>query len=237
MSEPASVTETASPALTPAAAWQRLQEGNERFVAGTASHPNQDASRRSSLAAGQNPFAVIFGCSDSRLAAEIIFDLGLGDAFVVRTAGQVIDDAVLGSLEYSVAALGVPLVVVLGHDSCGAVTEAKKTVETGEMPGGHLRSLVERITPSVLAAQRSGSNEVNDMVVEHTRQTAARLVESSQVIASAVEAGSTAVVGVFYHLAEGGADLVSGFGAVAHPAVIRSTRPRDAGFSSGAAAD
>ena len=78
--------------LTPALAWQRLREGNKRFVAGTSSHPNQDASRRSSLVENQHPFAVIFGCSDSRLAAEIIFDLGLGDAFVVRTAGQVIDD-------------------------------------------------------------------------------------------------------------------------------------------------
>ena len=84
--------------LTPALAWRRMREGNERFVAGESSHPNQDASRRSSLVENQHPFAVIFGCSDSRLAAEIIFDLGLGDAFVVRTAGQVIDDAVLGSL-------------------------------------------------------------------------------------------------------------------------------------------
>ena len=88
----------------------------------------------------QHPFAVIFGCSDSRLAAEIIFDLGLGDAFVVRTAGQVIDDAVLGSLEYSVSVLGVPLIVVLGHDSCGAVTATKAAVETGQMPAGFIRA-------------------------------------------------------------------------------------------------
>ena len=99
--------------LTPALAWRRLREGNERFVNGESSHPNQDASRRSSLVENQHPFAVIFGCSDSRLAAEIIFDLGLGDAFVVRTAGQVIDDAVLGSLEYSIGVLAVPLIVVL----------------------------------------------------------------------------------------------------------------------------
>ncbi|HET9348996.1 MAG TPA: carbonic anhydrase, partial [Arthrobacter sp.] len=105
--------------LTPALAWRRLREGNERFVSGKSSHPNQDASRRSSLVENQHPFAVIFGCSDSRLAAEIIFDLGLGDAFVVRTAGQVIDDAVLGSLEYSVSELDVPLIVVLGHGHCG----------------------------------------------------------------------------------------------------------------------
>ena len=216
------MNEPTSSVITPAQAWQTLHEGNARFVAGKSSHPNQDANRRSSLVHEQNPFAVIFGCSDSRLAAEIIFDLGLGDAFVIRTAGQVIDDAVLGSLEYSIAMLGVPLIVVLGHDSCGAVTEAKRTVETGEMPGGHLRNLVERITPSVLAAQRNGLSDVNDMVVEHTKQTAELLVESSPLIAAAVEEGRTAVVGVSYRLAEGAADLVSGYGALAHPAVVRS---------------
>jgi carbonic anhydrase len=200
--------------LTPAMAWQKLREGNERFVAGTSNHPNQDASRRSSLINQQHPFAVIFGCSDSRLAAEIIFDLGLGDAFVVRTAGQVIDDAVLGSLEYSVSLLDVPLIVVLGHDSCGAVTAAKQTVDTGEMPKGFLRDLVERITPSVLAARRNGFEEVNDMVVEHVQQVAERLVDSSRVISDAVDKGDVAVIGVTYRLAEGRAELVSGFGAL-----------------------
>ncbi|MCC3291987.1 MULTISPECIES: carbonic anhydrase [unclassified Arthrobacter] len=219
--------ETASEKIiTPAQAWQKLREGNERFVAGTASHPNQDAPRRSSLVEGQNPFAVIFGCSDSRLAAEIIFDLGLGDAFVVRTAGQVIDDAVLGSLEYSVGTLGVPLIVVLGHDNCGAVTAAKATVDTGEMPTGYVRTLVERITPSVLAAQRKNLHEVNDMVVEHTKQTAERLVESSRLISAAVEEGQVAVIGLSYRLAEGNAELVSGFGALEHPAVLRSVLPK-----------
>ncbi len=200
--------------LTPAAAWLRLQEGNARFVAADASHPNQDASRRASLVNTQHPFAVIFGCSDSRLAAEIIFDLGLGDVFVVRTAGQVIDDAVLGSLEYSVAILGVPLIVVLGHDSCGAVTATIDTVETGTMPPGFIRDLVERITPSVLTARRAGVTDVNATVIEHTRQTTQRLVDSSRIISSAVEDGSAAVVGVSYRLDEGKAVLVSGFGSV-----------------------
>ncbi len=200
--------------LTPAAAWLRLQEGNARFVAADASHPNQDASRRASLVNTQHPFAVIFGCSDSRLAAEIIFDLGLGDVFVVRTAGQVIDDAVLGSLEYSVAVLGVPLIVVLGHDSCGAVTATIDTVETGTMPPGFIRDLVERITPSVLTARRAGVTDVNATVIEHTRQTTQRLVDSSRIISRAVEDGSAAVVGVSYRLDEGKTVLISGFGAV-----------------------
>ena len=198
--------------LTPALAWQRLREGNKRFVAGTSSHPNQDASRRSSLVENQHPFAVIFGCADSRLAAEIIFDLGLGDAFVVRTAGQVIDDAVLGSLEYSVSELDVPLIVVLGHDSCGAVTATKNAVETGQTPVGFIRSLVERITPSVLTSLRNNQTDVNDMVVENVKQTSQRLVDSSRVISGAVDSGRTAVIGLAYSLADGRADLVSSIG-------------------------
>lgn len=198
--------------LTPALAWRRLREGNERFVNGETSHPNQDASRRSSLVENQHPFAVIFGCSDSRLAAEIIFDVGLGDVFVVRTAGQVIDDAVLGSLEYSVAVLGVPLIVILGHDSCGAVSATKSAVETGEMPAGFIRDLVERITPSVLTSLRNDETGVNEMVVEHVKQTSQRLVDSSRVISDAVGSGKTAVIGLSYSLAEGRANLVSGIG-------------------------
>lgn len=198
--------------LTPALAWRRLREGNERFVNGESSHPNQDASRRSSLVENQHPFAVIFGCSDSRLAAEIIFDLGLGDAFVVRTAGQVIDDAVLGSLEYSIGVLAVPLIVVLGHDSCGAVSATKTAVETGRMPVGFIRDLVERITPSVLTSLRNNETEVNDMVVEHVKQTSHRLVDSSRVISDAIESGRAAVIGLSYSLKEGRADLVSGIG-------------------------
>ena len=198
--------------LTPALAWRRLRDGNERFVSGETSHPNQDASRRSSLVENQHPFAVIFGCSDSRLAAEIIFDVGLGDVFVVRTAGQVIDDAVLGSLEYSVGVLGVPLIVILGHDSCGAVSATKSAVETGEMPSGFIRDLVERITPSVLTSLRNDQPDVNDMVVEHVKQTSQRLAESSRVISDAIEGGRTAIIGLSYSLAEGRANLVSGIG-------------------------
>ncbi|WP_424346508.1 carbonic anhydrase [Kocuria sp. CH-021] len=208
---PDSRPEDTSP-RTPAAAWQRLREGNARFIAGESLHPNQDASRRQSVAGGQNPFAVIFGCSDSRLAAEIIFDLGLGDAFVVRTAGQVIDDAVLGSIEYSVANLGTPLIMVLGHDSCGAVTAAHDVAGSGQMPRGFQRDLIERIMPSVLETQRAGRQDVNSAVVEHTKQTASRLMEQSRVIADAVSNGDVAVVGVFYHLEDGEAELVHGHG-------------------------
>jgi carbonic anhydrase len=200
--------------LTPAQAWQKLLDGNARFVAGTSVHPNQDAARRSSLVNEQNPFAIIFGCSDSRLAAEIIFDLGLGDAFVVRTAGHVLGDAVIGSLEYGVDVLNVPLIVILGHDSCGAVTAAKNTIDTGVMPRGGLRDLVERITPSVLTARRAGLDDINDMVIENVRQSSERLLDSSRAISEAVDAGRTAVVGVAYRLADGRAELVAGHGTL-----------------------
>ncbi|WP_138443293.1 carbonic anhydrase [Sinomonas susongensis] len=203
-----------SETLTPAEAWQTLRDGNERFVAGMSIHPNQNAARRSELVATQNPFCVIFGCSDSRLAAEIIFDLGLGDAFVVRSAGQVIDDAVLGSLEYAIDPLGVPLIVILGHDSCGAVTASVNAFSTGTMPQGFVRDLVERIMPSVITAQRNGATTVDETVVEHVKQTGDRLLETSQVIARAVEEGRTAVLGVCYHLGEGKAELVSSLGNI-----------------------
>ncbi len=200
--------------LTPTEAWQRLREGNERFVRGESSHPNQNASRRASLVNTQHPFALLFGCSDSRLAAEIIFDLGLGDMFVVRTAGQVIDDAVLGSLEFGIADLGIPLIIILGHDSCGAVTATRDVLDGASMPAGFRRDLVERIMPSVLAAKRDGVTDVNSMVVEHVKQTATRLVETSRIIAAAIDAGETAVIGVTYRLADGEAELVSGIGMV-----------------------
>src|SRR5690625_1671411 len=105
-----------SSSLTPQQAWGLLKAGNQRFVDGTVDHPHQDAGWRAALAESQSPHAVIFGCSDSRLAAEIIFDVGLGDVFVIRTAGQVIDDAVLGSLQFAIEEIHVPLIIVLGQD-------------------------------------------------------------------------------------------------------------------------
>lgn len=189
--------------LTPAEAWEVLVEGNRRFVAGEPSHPNQNAERRSGLTAGQAPVAVIFGCADSRLAAEIIFDLGLGDVFVVRTAGHVIDDAVLGSIEYGVDVLDIPLVIVLGHNSCGAVTATVESYISGTMPRGFVRPLVERIIPSVLAGRRRGLEEVDEFVAEHVDQTCDHLLETSQSVRAAVESGRTAVVGLTYSLSEG----------------------------------
>lgn len=206
------MTEVQNRPQTPAEAWELLQQGNARFVAGETAHPNQNAERRDELVNSQSPFAVIFGCSDSRLAAEIIFDVGLGDVFVVRTAGQVIDPAVLGSLEYSVNVLNVPLIVILGHDSCGAVTASIDAFNSGQMPPGYIRNLVERITPSVVAAQRQNVTDVNNTVVEHVKQTSTRLLEMSGSLSKAVAEGRTTIAGVTYRLAEGHAELVSQHG-------------------------
>ncbi|CAL9466356.1 Carbonic anhydrase 2 [Actinosynnema sp. ALI-1.44] len=207
-------------ALSPAEAFDLLLTGNRRFVAGSPEHPNQDAARRAEIAPGQRPFAVLFGCSDSRLAAEIIFDRGLGDLFVVRTAGHVAGSEVLGSVEFGVEVLGCPLVVVLGHDSCGAVAAACAAVDGGATPSGFVRDVVERVTPSVLAARAAGRVEADEILAEHVRHTIDLLLDRSRVLADRVAAGDTAVVGLCYRLADGRADVVAarGLDVTAHSA-------------------
>ncbi|WP_188987449.1 carbonic anhydrase [Saccharopolyspora thermophila] len=199
---------------TPAQVYQLLLEGNRRFVGGTPVHPNQDADRRAALAPAQRPFAVLFGCSDSRLAAEIIFDQGLGDLFVVRTAGHVVGAEALGSIEYGVSVFGAPLVVVLGHDSCGAVTAARRTCLEGVSPSGYVRDVVERVTPSVLAAHAAGTTDVDGIVDVHIERTVDLLLERSSLLATEVAAGRCAVAGLSYRLAEGTVRLVAGKGAL-----------------------
>ncbi|OLZ62779.1 carbonic anhydrase [Streptomyces sp. IMTB 2501] len=197
---------------TPRGAFELLLAGNQRFVADAPEHPNQDAARRAEIAPSQQPFAVLFGCSDSRLAAEIIFDRGLGDLFVVRTAGHVTGPEVLGSIEYGVDVLGCPLVVVLGHDSCGAVGAACAALENGMTPGGYIRDVVERVTPSVLAARAAGQVEPEEILAEHIRHTVDLLLDRSRVLAEKVAAGQAAVVGLCYRLADGSAQLVASRG-------------------------
>lgn len=197
---------------TPAAAFELLLAGNRRFVAGAPQHPNQDAARRAETAPGQRPFAVLFGCSDSRLAAEIIFDRGLGDLFVVRTAGHVVGSEVLGSIEFGVDVLGCPLVVVLGHDSCGAVGAACAALDEGMVPAGYVRDVVERVTPSVLAARAAGRVEADEILAEHVRHTVDLLLDRSRVLAERVDAGQAAVVGLCYRLVDGRADVVAARG-------------------------
>jgi carbonic anhydrase len=191
------------PNTNPITAWKALKEGNERFVAGRPEHPSQSVAHRASLAAAQKPTAVVFGCGDSRVAAEIIFDQGLGDIFVVRTAGHVIDSAVLGSIEYAVTVLDVPLIVVLGHDSCGAVKATLAALDDGVLPGGYVRDLVERVTPSILLGRREGLSRVDEFEARHVVETGAQLRMRSAVIAERMAAGTLAIVGVTYQLADG----------------------------------
>jgi carbonic anhydrase len=191
------------PNTNPVSAWKSLKEGNERFVAGQPEHPSQSVEHRASLAKGQTPTVALFGCGDSRVAAELIFDQGLGDMFVVRTAGHVIDSAVLGSIEFAVAVLGVPLIVVLGHDSCGAVKATLSALDEGVLPGGFVRDLVERVTPSILLGRREGLTRPDEFEARHVVETAAQLMARSTTIAQKVAAGELAIVGATYHLADG----------------------------------
>ncbi|QNO36835.1 carbonic anhydrase [Protaetiibacter sp. SSC-01] len=190
-----------TPRRTPADAWREMARGNERFVAGAPLHPRQDVERREELAAAQAPHAALFGCSDSRLAAEIIFDKGLGDLFVVRNAGQVISDSVIGSLEYAVAVLEVPLIVVLAHDACGAVRAAIDLDAPDARPlPPHIAGLIAAIRPSVRAAP---SREPEDVGLTHLQRTVSDLVARSELITDAVADGTLAVVGANYKLLEG----------------------------------
>ncbi len=167
----------------PVAAWKTLRQGNERFVSGVSIHPGQGIADRAQLDAEQHPTAVVFGCGDSRVAAEIIFAQGLGDMFVVRTAGHVLDDAVLGSIEYAVQALDAPLIVVLGHDGCGAVKSTLDALDKGEVPDGFIRSIVERVAPSIMVGRKEGLTTVDELEGRHVVETGALLMQRSRIIA------------------------------------------------------
>lgn len=213
---------TENPSRTPATAWQEMARGNERFVAGTPLHPRQDVERREEVAVTQRPIAALFGCSDSRLAAEIIFDKGIGDLFVIRNAGQVISESVLGSIEYAVAVLHVPLIVVLGHDECGAVRAAidSQTAEAQPLPQ-HIANLISKVIPAVRRVAGGGAGPVDassvdshDVGREHLRDTITELVEESELISDAVAAGTLAIVGANYRLLEGRAEPDTVIGSV-----------------------
>lgn len=194
---------------TPQAAFDRLIDGNKRFVTDTPEHAQQDATRRRELRTSQLPFSTLFGCSDSRVAAELIFDVGLGEMFVVRTAGQVTDSVTIGSLEYGVEQLGTPLVVVLGHDSCGAVTASVDAYQNGTFPGGFVDDVVSNILPAVARAHSQGKSDIGAAVEQNTVDTVERLYARSYTIRKAVNEGRTALVGLTYALADGKVNVVA----------------------------
>lgn len=193
--------------ITADQAIERLKAGNSRFVQGKTIHPRQSPERIREVAKGQKPYAVIVGCADSRVPNEIIFDEGLGDLFIIRTAGQVSAAASFGSIEYAEAVLGTNLIVVLGHTECGAVTAACNYQKP--VPGSII-ALVNAIKPAALHAEaqvKSGQIKqkdfVNATVRENVRMQVEQLRNLEPVLAQAVRTGEVKIVGAVYNLATG----------------------------------
>lgn len=187
---------------------QRLIEGNARFASGNVTHQNQTAERRAELLTSQSPFAVIVSCSDSRVPPEVIFDQGLGDLFVVRTAGEVQDNLTIASIEYAVDHLNVPLEVVLGHDACGAVEAA---VEGGVAPG-HIGSIVEAILPAVDEARNEGistNGQLLNVSIDNNVKNVVKALNSSEpILSEKVKEGKLTIVGARYHLDTGAVEMI-----------------------------
>jgi carbonic anhydrase len=176
-----------------------LKSGNQRYVAGHPTHEHQDIDRRTEVSQGQHPIAIIVGCSDSRVPPEIVFDQGLGDLFVVRVAGNVVDDHAIGSIEYAAEHLHAPLIVVLGHDRCGAVQAA---VSSPSAPG-HIQSIVDAIRPAVEAAKSEPGDLLDNAIDENVRRVVAQLQTSEPILHHEIEAGHLQVVGARYELNTG----------------------------------
>jgi carbonic anhydrase len=185
--------------VSPSEAFKRLDEGNKRFVEGKSVRPRQDINRIKEVSAGQKPFAIVVGCSDSRVPNEIIFDQGLGDLFIVRTAGQVSAAASWGSIEFAEEVLGAKLIVVLGHTKCGAVAAA---VNVPEVPG-HIVTLINAIKPAAAKVKNMPGDPVENAIKENVRMEVAQLRELEPVLAKRVREGSIKIVGGVYNLETG----------------------------------
>ena len=181
---------------------QRLKEGNERFMSDSLERKLQDQTRKTALVGGQNPYAIILSCADSRVVPELAFDSGLGEIFVVRVAGNVANSASIASIEYAVAHLGSPVIVVLGHQNCGAVTAA---IQGGDN-GYNLNFLLSHVTPAVVAAGEGA--EVNDVVRVNAEMTVKELQTRSPIISEAVSNGNLTIVPAYYNLSSGKIDFL-----------------------------
>ncbi len=182
----------------------KLKQGNNRFASHHQKNPDQNARRIHQLTTGQCPIATVLPCSDSRVPPEIVFDQGLGDLFVEREAGHVADDATLGSLEYAVEHLKTPLIVVMGHESCGAVTAAVDARDTHKSAGGHIQRLVDDISPAVKTAEPSGSREsqIAGAVTANVKLVIKQL-SADPSLAKALREGAVEIVGAVYDLHSG----------------------------------
>ena len=188
------------PSVAPAEAISKLKEGNGRYTSGNLQHPGQTTERRTELAKTQHPFAAIVSCSDSRVPPEIVFDQGLGDLFVVRVAGNVINDEGLGSIEYTVDHLGTRLILVLGHQSCGAVKAARETIAAKGKAPGHIESLVTAIKPAV---ETTAKDDLETTVKANVKNVVKALRSSTPILKAQVDSGEIQVIGGYYSLDTG----------------------------------
>ena len=194
--------------LTPDQALERLMQGNERYVSGK-TEPVNFAKTRAALAGGQNPYACLVSCADSRIGPEYAFDEGRGDLFVTRVAGNFVNTDILASLEYGTAVLGAPLVMVLGHTSCGAIDATVKAVTQNASYPGHIQALTTALSPAVRQSQAAGAKDlVMAATLENVRLNVLQLQQSNPILAERVSMGQLKVVGGLYHLDTGKVEMV-----------------------------
>ena len=200
-------SEPAKPGMTPDEALATLKKGNAEFVTDAPFRAAEDRKRRLEIAKAQHPFAILVGCSDSRVPPELLFGRGLGELFIIRVAGNTVDQAGLGSIEFGVAEFGVPLVVVLGHERCGAVKAAVEVVERNATFPGAIGAIVSPIIPAVLKAKGASGDLVDNAVRENVRQVVARLRTTGPILSEAIQAGRLRIVGARYDLDDGSVDF------------------------------
>jgi carbonic anhydrase len=200
----AALAAPAAPGVDPGKALQELLDGNQRYVAGRMEHPNQSAARRKELVPGQHPFASVLACSDARTPPSVIFDRGLGDLFVVRVAGNVASEITIESLDYAVTHLGTRLVMVLGHQRCGAVIAA---VEGHEEPGD-VGPMLRELAPAARAAKKMKGDTVANAVRENVLMIVKKL-ENDERLAAMVKRGDVRIVGGIYDLTSGKITLIA----------------------------
>ncbi|MGU7843762.1 carbonic anhydrase [Burkholderia sp. AW33-5] len=194
--------------LSPDDSIRRLMEGNARYVSGV-TRRHDFAYERKALNEGQNPYAAILGCADSRVAPEYAFDSGRGDLFVTRVAGNFVNDDVLGSLEYAVAVLEVPVIVVLGHDKCGAVDAAIKAAKQAATFPGKIQAIADAILPAVQQVKTGTENLLGTVIEQNVRRNVANLRAESEIIRNAERAGTLKVVGGIYRLDSGKVEFLT----------------------------
>lgn len=188
-------------------ALQQLLAGNQRYCNAQPTYPHLTAARRAEVAQGQKPFALIFSCVDSRVPPELVFDQGLGDLFVIRTAGHVLDRAAFGSIEFGVAELGIRLLVVLGHEKCGAAAATIAALEQHEEASSHIQALVEGIAPAVERVRGQAGDLLHNTIGAQVALTIEHL-KTSPILRAALDQGTIKIVGARYHLDTGAVELL-----------------------------